>query len=175
MLAWIDLETTGLDYTTCGILEVALVITDNDLTEVHAESHVLHYHGDPAGMGVDPYVIAMHTKNGLWAECAAGDKKDKSLVEADLLAAMRRFTEPRTVPMCGSTIAFDRMFLRRNMPALEKHFHYRNVDVSTVGELAARWYPEKWDKRPKGDAHRALTDIRQSVELARYWRREVFR
>ncbi len=183
VLLWVDLETTGLDPVKDAILEIALLVTDNDLHEVYAENHVLPFDLEAevaGGRKVDPYVLEMHRKNDLWTACAAA-LPDLNATDAAaeifcrVLDSVRRFTEPRTTPICGSTVAFDRGFLKVHAPALERHFSHRNLDVSVVGELAARWYPEVWEKRPRGDAHRALPDIRGSVELLRYWRGSVLR
>lgn len=172
MLAWIDVETTGLDPQHDALLEVALVVTDNELAEVARGAVVLPFERGPA-FKCDAKVLAMHEANGLWDDCACADAAhvDSGVQEARLLELLRRYVEPKTTPMCGSTIGFDRAFLRAHMPRLEAHFHYRNVDVSTIGELAARWYPEAWAKRPRADgAHRALGDVLGSIELLRYWR-----
>lgn len=180
MLTWIDLETTGFDERKGLILEIALVVTDNDLNELHAESHVLPFEldADPA-FKVDPYVRAMHDKNGLWVDCGTAWREniDPTEVYVSVLNSLRRFTERGTTPICGSTVAFDRKFLRSHAPAVEAHFSHRNFDVSVIGEVAKRWYPEAYEKRPRPgeDAHRALADIRGSVELMKYWRGTVLR
>lgn len=176
MLLWIDLETTGLDPQKDAILEVALLVTDNELNEVHAESHVLPFDLATAG-AVNSYVVEMHGNNGLWDACLAAkqDRRDPADTYCSVLESMRRYTESKTTPICGSTIAFDRAFLRQHAPFVEAHFSHRNLDVSVLGEVAARWAPEVWSKRPRpgDDAHRALPDIRGSVELLKYWRSTV--
>lgn len=192
MLLWIDLETTGLDPAKDAILEVALVVTDNELdeasmpcgecsehvTEPAVFSSVIGFDRGAHPNAIDPYVLKMHTKNDLWQACesAAGDD-DYALasVEEKLLALARRFCEAKTTPICGSTIAFDRAFLKVHMPRIEAHFSHRNLDVSVLGELASRWAPEVWAKRPRpgADAHRALADVRGSIELLKYWRSTI--
>jgi len=94
---------------------------------------------------------------------------DASEIYIKVLESMRRYTEQGTAPIAGSTVDFDRNFLREHAPALAAHFSHRRLDVSVLGELAARWAPELWANRPKGDAHRALPDIRGSIDLLRYW------
>lgn len=179
MLAWIDLETTGLEPEKCEILEVALVITDNELNEVDAASWVL-----PAKCSEhesNPFIVKMHTENGLWQECEAPEamrnfgtrESARSQVAHEVLERLRRWTGMKDGPICGSTIAFDRGFLKRHMPTVEAHFSHRNLDVSVLGELAKLWAPEVWDARPKGGGHRALPDIRGSVELLKYWRKNL--
>lgn len=178
MLLWVDLETTGLDPAKDAILEIALLVTDNELNEVYAESHVLPFDLSTAG-AIDPYVVKMHGSNGLWDVCLAAkqDGHDSADVYYSVLTSMHRFTEPRTTPICGSTVAFDRAFLRHHADFVEKHFSHRNLDVSVFGELAARWYPEVWVNRPSpgNNAHRALADIRQSIALLKYWRATILR
>lgn len=185
MLLWIDTETTGLDPDKDALLEVALVVTTNDLTEVHAASWVL-----PFDQGAHPHPIheivqKMHAGNGLWEECARRAGKDhqdpvggvamREHAAREILAELRRWTERGRAPLCGSTVSFDRNFLRRHMPEVEAHFSHRHVDVSTLGELAERLYPEAWAGRPKAEAHRALPDIRHSIKLMEYWRETVLR
>lgn len=171
MLAWIDLETTGLDPAKESILELALVVTDNDLNVVSEWGEVLHWNGDRER--VDPVVDEMHQKNGLWDDAGKSFATCED-AERRVLKVLERYVEPRTVPLCGSTIGFDRVFLRRYMPKLERHFHYRNLDVSTLGELALRWFPQVWDKRPRGDdRHRALGDVLSSIALLKYWRETI--
>lgn len=174
MLTWVDIETTGLLHEQDQILEVAALVTDNELREVAASSWVLHY-DLPAlpDSRVNAYVREMHAKNKLWDECAVSSRSAAD-VEQELLTFLRQYTERGTTPCCGSSVAFDRAFLRRYMPQAEAHFHYRSVDVSTLGELASRWYPEVNDRK-KAEAHRALPDIRESVEYLRFLRARVMR
>lgn len=175
MLLWIDTETTGLDPTKGALLEVALVVTDNQLNEVAASEWVLPFDPEsigPGGFDVDKFVIDMHTTNGLWVESARAlaHLGVPNIIEGTILAECRKWTAHKSGPICGSTIAFDRAWLAQHMPAVAAHFTHRNFDVSVLGEMARIWAPEVWDVRPKAEAHRALPDIRASIELARYWR-----
>lgn len=174
MLAWVDVETTGLDPDKDALLEVALVITDNALNEVCAEQYVLPFDLEAeqaAGRVVRDVVLKMHEKNGLWVDCRSVNELRRPLVEVEvaLLATMRQFVEAKSTPICGSTVAFDRAFLRRHMPRFEEYFSHRNLDVSVLAEIARRWNPDAWDARPYGAAHRALDDIRVSIASMRHW------
>ncbi|HVM00159.1 MAG TPA: oligoribonuclease [Egibacteraceae bacterium] len=175
-LVWIDLEMTGLDAERDLIVEVAAIVTDGTLaTVVEGPQLVLHAPDDALDAMAD-VVRDMHAKSGLTEAVRASD-----LTVADAEARVLDFVcshvpKPRSAPLAGNTISADRMFLRRYMPTLEAHVHYRNVDVSTVKELVRRWYPDVYAARPakEGD-HRALADIRESIEELRYYRRTVFR
>lgn len=180
MLSWIDLETTGLKPEECEILEVGLLVTDNDLNEVHAQSWVLRYHPERVAMmkeSAHKIVQEMHTTNGLWDECVdptifndPEPDHPKLTIAPEILATLRRFTAAKDGPICGSTVAFDRRFLEVHMPSVAAHFSHRNLDVSVLTELAKLWAPDVYERRPKSGGHRALPDIRASVEGMRYWR-----
>jgi oligoribonuclease len=174
MLLWVDTETTGLDPDKDALLEVALVVTTNTLEVCWEDSWVLPF--EQGNIAIDPYVQKMHEKNGLWKACLNQHSGHPADVQHEIIREARVWTEPGTVPMCGSTIGFDRAFLKKHMPDLEKHFHYRNLDVSSFGELAMRLYPEAYANRPKADGnHRALSDVQGSIALLRYWRQTVMR
>ncbi len=171
-----DLEMTGLDPGQHVIVEIATLVTDDEL-EVVAEGPDLVIHQPPevlAGMG--DTVREMHTRSGL---LAAIEASDVSLAEAGLatlafLAAHVR--EPRSVPLCGNSIGTDRRFLAAYLPQIEDYLHYRSVDVSTFKELAKRWYPDVVSHAPrKAGGHRALDDVRESVAELRYYREALFR
>lgn len=190
MLLWIDTETTGLDTANCKLLEVALVVTTNELDVCWEHDWVLPHPAEVRAEAVE-FVQNMHDKNGLWKECTdawtwAKAQTDpgrppeqdgvffaRNRIEAEIERELRKWTERGTTPICGSTIGFDRAVLRARMPAVEKHFHYRNLDVSVFTELASRWYQDAYDKRPTGGGHRALPDIKVSIDLLRYWRGSV--
>lgn len=171
-----DLEMTGLDPARHAIVEIATLVTDDDLAVV-AEGPALVVHQPPEVLaGMDDVVRTMHTKSGL---LPAIEASTTGLAEAGLatLAFIRAHVpQPRTVPLCGNSIGTDRRFLAAYLPDIEEYLHYRSVDVSSVKELVRRWYPEVMAGRPeKSTSHRALDDIRESVEELRFYRRVGFR
>ena len=173
-LIWIDLEMTGLDPLQDRIIEIATLVTDKDLNLL-AEGPVLAVHQPDAVMALmDEWNQRTHGKSGLTRRV-----KESSVTEADAaqatLAFLRQWVPERTSPICGNSICQDRRFLSRWMPELERFFHYRNLDVSTVKELASRWAPETVQKLKKEGTHQALDDIRESVEELRYYRTAVFK
>ncbi len=171
-LIWIDLEMTGLKPDTDRIIEVALVVTDPSLATV-AEGPVWAVHQDDAVLdGMDAWNQGTHGKSGLTARVRASTL-DERAVEAQALAFLREHVPAKASPMCGNSICQDRRFLARWMPELEEWFHYRNLDVSTLKELARRWKPDLMKGVPKEGRHEALADVYESIaELAYY--RETF-
>jgi oligoribonuclease len=170
-----DLEMTGLDAERHVIVEIATLITDDDL-DIVAEGPDLVIHQDAASMAsIDPFVKDMHAKSGLLPLIEASTV---SLAEAGaqtLAFIKQHVVEPRSVPLCGNSIGTDRRFLLRHLPEIEEYLHYRSVDVSTVKELVRRWYPEVFKAREEKDnRHRALDDIRASIEELRFYREQVF-
>jgi len=175
MLAWIDLEMTGLDPGRHTIVEIASLITDDDLALV-AEGPDLVVHASPEEVAaMDEFVLAMHTRSGL---LAAMEASTMSLAEAgaQTLAFLRtHIPEAGTVPLAGNSIGTDRRFLAAQLPDIENFLHYRSVDVSTVKELCRRWFPDVYKAAPvKKGGHRALQDIRESVEELAYYRAALF-
>lgn len=174
MIAWVDVETTGLDEESGRLLEVALVATDDDLKEVACRSLVVCGPAltDVTGELDDFKVFAMHHKSGLLDEVGQSTAT-LTHVEHELCAFVAQYVpEPGKTPLAGSTVGFDRRWLRRHMPVLESAFSYRSIDVSSITELAKRWAPAVYEGRPKaGAAHRALADVRDSIEYLRYYRR----
>ena len=176
MLVWMDLEMTGLDPTKDVIVEIATLVTDDDL-QIVAEGPDLVIAADPSKLaGMDQVVIDMHTRSGLL------DQIKQSTITLDdaggqtLEFIKQHVPEPNTVPLCGNSIGTDRRFLAAYLPAIENYLHYRSIDVSTIKELSRRWYPETLAKAPtKAGGHRAMDDIRESVAELRYWRESVFR
>lgn len=172
-LVWIDLEMTGLEPDRHVILEIATLVTNVDL-EVLAEGPLLAIHRDDEALGeMDEWNQRTHRESGLLERVAASDL-DAAAAEAQTLAFVREWTPPGASPLCGNTIGQDRRFLRREMPDLERHFHYRSIDVSTLKELVKRWYPSRLQAPPKQERHRALDDIRESIEELRWYREHVF-
>lgn len=170
-----DLEMTGLDPDRHVIVEIATLVTDDDLQLV-AEGPDLVVHQPPEALAqMDDVVREMHTRSGLLEAIAASTT---SLAEAgdQTLAFIRQHVpEARSVPLCGNSIGTDRRFLARHLPAIEEYLHYRSVDVSTIKELTRRWHPEVLAELPrKATAHRALDDIRESIDELRFYRRRVF-
>ena len=176
MLVWMDLEMTGLDHDRDVIVEIATIVTDDDLAIV-AEGPDLVVHADEDALArMGDVVRTMHTSSGLLEQIRASSV-DLTEAGAQTLAFIREHvSEPRTVPLCGNSIGTDRRFLAKWLPEIEEYLHYRSVDVSSVKELAKRWYPESVTKAPgKHGSHRALDDIRESIAELRYYREAVFR
>jgi oligoribonuclease len=176
MLVWMDLEMTGLDPGRNAIVEIATLVTDDDLNVVaEGPDLVVHQPADALAL-MEPVVRDMHTRSGL---LAAIESSTLSLADAGaqtLAFIKEHVTEPRSVPLCGNSIGTDRRFLAAHLPEIEDWLHYRCIDVSSVKELARRWYPEAVAAAPqKAGGHRALDDIRESVAELRYYRSTVFR
>lgn len=172
-LVWIDMEMSGLVPETDRILEVALVVTDAQLNTV-AEAPVLVVHQDDAVLdGMDSWNKGTHGKSGLIDKVKASPLGEAQ-VEAHMLAFLKEHVPARTSPMCGNSICQDRRFLARHMPALEAYFHYRNLDVSTLKELAKRWQPGLAEGFKKASKHEALADIYESIDELKYYRERWF-
>ena len=175
LLVWIDCEMTGLDLGKDKLIEVAALVTDPELN-VLGEGVDLVIHADDEALDAMPPVVRdMHAKSGLTEEVR---RSTVTMTEAEeaVLAYVREFVpNPRTAPLCGNSIATDRGFLARDMPALDDFLHYRMIDVSSIKELCRRWYPRVYFGQPaKGLAHRALADIRESIRELEYYRRTIF-
>ena len=172
MLNWVDIETTGLDAKKDAILEVAIVVTDDDLNELASKSIVVMPNVSHSMLMslMDDYVREMHMRSGLIEVLHRGPGPEQA--EQALIKFLAENSEKS--PMCGSSVHFDRAFLKEQMPELEKCFAYRNIDVSTLKELVKRWSPSlefKIDDKP----HRALPDIRASIAELRHYRKEWLR
>ena len=173
-LIWLDLEMTGLIPETHVIIEIATLITDADLN-VLAEGPSIAIHQPQAELDkMDEWNQSHHGASGL-IERVQKSGINTAAAEAQTLAFLQQWSEPDTSPMCGNSICQDRRFLARYMPTLEKHFHYRNLDVSTVKELANRWRPEIMKGLVKQSKHLAMDDIRESVEELNYYRKNFLR
>ncbi|MDE0065482.1 MAG: oligoribonuclease [Acidimicrobiaceae bacterium] len=175
MLAWMDLEMTGLEPDQDTILEIATLITDDNL-ELIAEGPDLIIHVDEEDLtGMEEVVVKMHTKSGL-LEAVRDSTVTLAEAGAQTLAFLQQHIEkPRTVPLCGNSIGTDRRFLAKHLTEIEEFLHYRSVDVSTVKELARRWNPEVLESAPKkATGHRAMDDIRESLEELRHYRAALF-
>jgi oligoribonuclease len=175
VLVWMDLEMTGLDPSRHVIVEVATLITDDDL-EVVAEGPDLVVHQPPEAMAaMDDFVREMHTRSGLLPAIEASTVSLEAAGAQTLAFIKEHVPEPRTVPLCGNSIGTDRRFLSIYLNDIEEYLHYRSVDVSTIKELARRWYPGALAEQPrKATSHRALDDIRESIEELRFYRQRLF-
>ena len=173
-LVWIDLEMTGLDPDSDHIIEIATIVTDAELN-VLAEGPVLAVHQpEPILAAMDDWNRRTHGESGL-VERVRLSTTTVGSAEDQTLAFLRQHVDPGVSPMCGNSICQDRRFLAREMPALEKFFHYRNLDVSTLKELARRWAPGVLAGVQKSSRHLALDDIRESIDELRHYRQTMFR
>jgi oligoribonuclease len=173
-LVWIDCEMTGLNPDTECLVEIAAVITDTELNVMDEgiDLVIKPRAGTIEAMG--DYVRKMHTDSGLINEFEDGLELDDA--EAQVLEYIKKYIPTaKTTPLAGNTISTDRLFITKYMPKLDDHLHYRNIDVSTIKELAKRWYPRAYFQAPKKDGgHRALADILESIEELKYYRQSVF-
>jgi len=175
VLVWIDLEMTGLDADRDHVLEIATIITDDDLNPV-GDGLQLVIHQPPEVLGLMGDVVSkMHHDSGLTDEVRLSTLSLADAQQQTVEFIREHIPEPGKVPLCGNSIGMDRRFLNRWLPDIENLLHYHVVDVSSLQELAQRWYPEAAEKRPrKRKGHRALDDILESIEELRYWRSTVF-
>lgn len=175
VLAWMDLEMTGLDPDRHVIVEIATIITDDDL-EIVAEGPELVVHATEEQLALmDDVVVRMHTESGLLDRIRASELTLADAGAQTLAFLREHVPDVRTVPLCGNSIGTDRRFLARHLPEIEDHLHYRSVDVSTIKELAKRWMPELLAGAPtKAGSHRALGDIRESIAELRFYREALF-
>ncbi|MBF0431852.1 MAG: oligoribonuclease [Fibrobacteria bacterium] len=171
-LVWMDLEFSGLDPNTEVILEIATIVTDKDLN-ILEEGPVLAIHqSDTILDNMDDWNKEHHGQSGLVDRVKKSTESHES-ASAKTKAFIAKYCKERTSPLCGNTIHMDRQFLHNHMPGLNEYLHYRNVDVSTIKELAKRWYPDL-PELSKKKAHLALDDIRESIEELKYLREKLF-
>ena len=175
LLAWMDLEMTGLDPARHVIVEIATLLTDDDLNIIAEGPDLVIHATEDELAGMEPIVVEMHSRSGLLEQIRASTVTLED-AGAQTLAFLRQHIEnPRTVPLCGNSIGMDRRFLAIHLTEIEEYLHYRSVDVSTIKELARRWYPAVLATAPRKDAgHRALDDITASVNELRFYRQAVF-
>jgi oligoribonuclease len=173
-IVWIDCEMTGLDLMADALIEVAALVTDSDLTVLGEGVDLVIKPPADAVAQMRDVVRDMHTASGLLTELDAGVSLEQA--QAAVLDYIREWVpESRKAPLAGNSVATDRGFLARDMPELEQHLHYRIIDVSSVKELARRWYPRVYFASPeKRGGHRALADIRESIEELKYYREALF-
>ncbi len=172
-LIWIDLEMTGLDTQSDYIIEIATIVTDSQLRIVSEGPSLAIYQRKEILDGMDDWNTRQHSKSGLTKRV-----KESKLTEGDAeqmtLNFLQQYVPPRISPMCGNSICQDRRFLARCMPDLEAYFHYRNLDVSSLKELARRWAPRIYSGYNKTSSHLAMDDVRDSIDELRHYRENFF-
>jgi oligoribonuclease len=172
-LIWIDLEMTGLNPDSDRIIEIATIVTDAKLNIV-AEGPVLAVHQSDAVLeGMDAWNTRTHAATGLTERVKISGLSEAD-VEKDSIKFLKQYLPKNKSPMCGNTICQDRRFLARHMPELEEFFHYRNIDVSSIKELVQRWQPDLLKGFEKKNTHKALDDIRESIDELKFYREKVF-
>lgn len=175
LLAWMDLEMTGLDPAQHVIVEIATLLTDDELNVVATGPELVIATAPDALANMDEVVREMHTKSGLLDQIAASSITHDQAAAATLEFLKANIEAPGTVPLCGNSIGMDRRFLATHMPEIENFLHYRSIDVSSIKELVRRWYPQVLADAPKKEVgHRALDDVTESLNELRYYRDAVF-
>lgn len=174
-LIWVDLEMTGLDPEREVIVEIAVIVTDGALQAMHEGPELVIGAAEDVLRRMRPRVKQMHSKSGLTDRVKASEVTVEQ-AEAAVLEFVQGLVPGNEAPLAGNSVHADRAFLKKYMPNLERHCHYRNVDVSTCKELARRWYPEALEGAPdKAGGHRALADIRESIKELQYYRQAIFK
>ena len=175
LLVWIDCEMTGLRLDVDALIEVAAIVTDGELNVLDEGIDIVIHAPEDKLADMPPVVVAMHEASGLTEEVRASAISLEEAEQQVLDYLARHIKNPGTVPLCGNSIAVDRGFIARDMPRVNELLHYRMIDVSSIKELARRWYPRIYFNKPdKGLAHRALADILESVTELRYYRAAAF-
>jgi oligoribonuclease len=177
MLIWMDLEMTGLDESRHVIVEIATLVTDDDLNIIAEGPNLVIHQPDEVLAEMDDFVTNMHTVSGLLEKIKSSTISESDAMQQTLDFIKEHSPEPNKIPLCGNSIRTDRTFLAKYMPEIENWLHYRCVDVSTIKELVKRWNPGLEHARPKseGITHRAMDDIRDSVAELKFYRDKVFR
>lgn len=177
MLIWMDLEMTGLDESRHVIVEIATLVTDDDLNIIAEGPNLVIHQPDEVMAEMDDFVTNMHTVSGLLEKIKTSTITEAEAMQQTLDFIKEHSPEPNKIPLCGNSIRTDRTFLAKYMPEIENWLHYRCVDVSTIKELVKRWNPGLEHARPKseGITHRAMDDIRDSVAELKFYRDKVFR
>ena len=171
-----DLEMTGLDPATEVIVEIASLITDDELNVIAEGPDLVISQPEAVLVAMDPFVVEMHTTSGLLTAIRESTITLEQAGAQTLEFIKKHIPEPRTIPLCGNSIGTDRRFLARYLPEIENYLHYRSVDVSTIKELVKRWYPGLEITRPtKAGAHRALDDVQESIRELKFYRENVFK
>jgi oligoribonuclease len=176
VLVWMDLEMTGLDHMSDVIVEIATIITDDDLNIVAEGPDLVIHQPDDVLNKMNAVVMKMHTDSGLLEQISSSTLTLEEAGRQTLEFIKEHCPDAGTVPLCGNSIGTDRRFLARYLPEIENYLHYRSVDVSSIKELVRRWYPEANARRPwKPNSHRALDDIKESVAELQHYQQVVFR
>lgn len=173
-LIWLDLEMTGLDPNTCKVLEIATIVTDSELNVLAEGPEIAIHQPDDILDNMDPWCINQHGKTGLTERCRQSKHNEQQATELTL-DFLKQYVPAGKSPMCGNSIGQDRRFMYQHMPELEEFFHYRNIDVSSVKELARRWKPELLDSFQKKGVHLALEDIRESIDELKHYKDLFFK
>ena len=173
-LVWLDMEMTGLDPDQDRIIEVAIVVTDSQLKAVSQAPVLVIHQADAILDAMDDWNKGTHARSGLIDKVKASTLTERE-AEHHLLAFLAQHIPAKTSPMCGNSICQDRRFLARHMPRLEAYFHYRNLDVSTLKELAKRWKPDIAKGLVKQGKHEALADIQESIDELKYYREHLLK
>lgn len=172
-MLWVDLEMTGLDPETCVIVEVAALVTNGNLEVVAEGPQLVIHQPDEVLAKMAPIVRDMHARSGL-TELIRQSTTTLEEAERQVLAFVQAHCAPKNAPLCGNSIWKDKQFLEKYMPRVMEHLHYRIVDVSTIKELCARWYPPSMHMPKKGEKHRALDDIKESLAELSFYRKTLF-
>ncbi|KAL3993571.1 Exonuclease family protein [Acanthocheilonema viteae] len=173
-IVWVDCEMTGLDVSSKTIVEIACVVTEADLTVVAEGPNLIISQSRDVLEGMDNWCKSTFTSNGLLQEIRSS-KITMQQAENEVLSYVRRHTDPGMCPLGGNSVSSDRIFLQKHMPTFEKHLHYRNIDVSSIKELAKRWYPDIYARKPrKENTHRALGDIYDSIQELNWYKKNIF-
>jgi oligoribonuclease len=172
-MVWVDLEMTGLDPQACTIVEIATIVTESDLTVVAEGPCLVIHQPDEALASMSDFVRDLHTRSGLLPRIQSSSVSLEQAA-AETLAFLGQHCAKGTSPLCGNSVWKDRAFLERYMPSIVDFLHYRIVDVSTIKELARRWYPAEYQAPKKKETHRALDDVRESIEELKWYRGKLF-
>lgn len=172
-LVWIDLEMTGLDVDECRIIEIATLITDSELNIIATGPELVIHQPDELLDAMDEWNTKHHGESGL-TEAVRKSTISEEEAERRTLEFIKTYCDERSAPLCGNSVWQDRRFLDRYMPKLEAYLHYRIIDVSSIKEVVRRWYPSNVRPPKKGDTHRALDDIKESIEELRFYRENIF-
>ncbi|MDO6619322.1 MULTISPECIES: oligoribonuclease [unclassified Shewanella] len=173
-LIWVDLEMTGLEPSVDRVIEIATIVTDQELNVLAQGPVVAIHQSDEVLAGMDEWNQTHHGQSGLIDRVKASSYTEEDAIR-QTIAFLEQYVPKGASPMCGNTIGQDRRFLNKYMLELEEFFHYRNIDVSTIKELTKRWKPEVMDGLTKKNTHQALEDIKESIEELQFYRREVFK